>query len=85
MSLTSKFIQAFNPKNVEHVAWLAAMCDMAEKFGQPMDMEAEINKNPMNIKIQKRDALDWPHIHFCLCAVYAKAVLNSKAFIPRAA
>jgi hypothetical protein len=83
MSVTSKFIQAFDSKNVEHVAWLGAMCDIAEKLGEAMDMQAEINKNPMNIKIQAKDALDWPHIHFCLCAVYAKAVLNGKAFIPK--
>ena len=83
MSTTSKFIQAFDAKNVEHVAWLATMCDLAEKFGQSMDLVAEINTNPMNIKIPPKDALDWPHIHFCLCAVYAKAVLNGKAFIPK--
>ena len=43
----------------------------------------EINKNPMNIKLDQRDALDWPHIHFCLCGVYAKATLRGKAYIPK--
>jgi hypothetical protein len=26
--------------------------------------------------------LDWPHIHFCISAVYSKAVLRGLAFIP---
>jgi hypothetical protein len=33
--------------------------------------------------MDEMDVLDWPHIHFCLCAVYAKAVLRGKAHIPK--
>jgi len=43
---------------------------------------AEINKNPMGVKLEQMEALEWPHIHFCICAVYAKAVLRKKAFVP---
>jgi hypothetical protein len=42
----------------------------------------DINTNPMKVVLDKRDALDWPHIHFVLCGVYTKAVLRGKAFIP---
>lgn len=83
MSTTSKFVTAFKPDNEEHVKWLAVMCDLAENWGK-FDIEKEMKKNPMNVPVEKKDALDWPHIHFCLCALYAKAVLKNKAFIPKA-
>lgn len=80
MSNTSKFIKAFDVSNPKHVEWLSHMCDVAETIGK--NMAAEINKNPLSITVSDMDVLDWPHIHFCLCAVYAKAVLKKKAFIP---
>jgi hypothetical protein len=85
MSITAKFIKVFDPKNQEHVTWLGFMCDLAEGMGNPenhLHLLREVNKNPMKIKLEQRDALDWPHIHFVLCASYAKAVLKGAAFIP---
>ena len=85
MSVTSKFIKEFDPSNSKHVDWLSQMTDMAEKFNDPnqvISIVDEINSNPMNIKIEQKDALDWFHIHFVICAAYAKAVLRGKAFIP---
>jgi hypothetical protein len=85
MSITSKFIQAFKPDVKEHVMWLSHMVDFAESLGDPEkhnDLVKEVNKNPMNIKLEGRDALDWAHIHFCVSTMYAKAVLRGKAFIP---
>lgn len=85
MSISSKFVKDFDSNKQSHVEWLSHMIDLAEMLGDPekhTDLVAEINKNPMKIKLDKRDALDWPHIHFCLCAVYAKAVLRHKAWIP---
>ena len=86
MSITSKFIKEFRPDSEEHVNWLSNMVDFAETMSveKPGDIVAETNKNPMKIKLEARDALDWPHIHFCLFAVYAKAALKGKAFIPKA-
>lgn len=85
MSTTSKFIKEFKPDSVVHVTWLARMVDMAESMSpdKPSMLVEEINKNPMNIVLDQREALDWPHIHFCLCAVYAKATLRGKAYIPK--
>lgn len=85
MSITSKFIKAFDPKNRAHVTWLGLMCDLAETLNDPsthLNLVNEINKNPMNIRLEARDALDWAHIHFCLSAVYSKAVLRGHAFTP---
>ena len=84
MSNTSKFVKVFDPTSEIHVKWLSHMCDIAETLSpeKRTNLMSEINKNPFNIKMNEMDALDWPHIHFCLCAVYAKAVLKSKAHIP---
>jgi hypothetical protein len=85
MSITSKFIKAFDPMNEVHVTWLSKMVDLAENLSadRPTQLVDEINTNPMKVKLDKRDALDWPHIHFCLCAVYAKGVLRGKAHVPK--
>lgn len=84
MSVTSKFVKAFDAMDEAHVKWLAHMCDIAEDLSpeKPSMLMDEVNKNPMKLKVDMRDALDWPHIHFCLSAVYAKAVLRGKAFVP---
>lgn len=84
MSTTSRFIKVFDPANESHVKWLAHMMDMAESLSpeKAVTLVTEINTNPMKIELEARDALDWPHIHFCMSTVYAKAVLRGKAFIP---
>lgn len=85
MSITSKFIKDFDPENEAHVKWLSKMFDLAEKMNDPtahIALVAEVNQNPMKIKLDNRDALDWPHIHFVLCGAYAKAVLRKKAWLP---
>lgn len=85
MSLTSRFIKAFEPQNQSHVKWLSCMIDVAENMNdptRPLKLVEEVNKNPMKITIEASEALEWPHIHFCLCGVYAKAVLRKKAWIP---
>jgi len=86
MSITSRFIKEFNPDSEEHVKWLSKMVDFAESMSaeRPGDIIAETNKNPMKIKLEAKDALDWPHIHFCLFAVYAKAVLKGRGWVPAA-
>jgi hypothetical protein len=61
------------------------MIDVAENMSDPSSKSTlvpEVNMNPMKIELGQMEALEWPHIHFCLCAVYAKAVLRGKAFIP---
>ena len=87
MSSTSTFVKEFKPADETHVAWFRTMTDAAEQTGDPdksIDIVSLINKNPMGIKMDEKDVLDWFHIHFVLCAVYAKAVLKGAAFIPRA-
>lgn len=85
MSSSSRFIKAFEPNNQSHVNWLSCMIDVAENMADPtqkLTLIDEINKNPMKIKLGTAEALEWPHIHFCLCGVYAKAVLRKKAWVP---
>lgn len=85
MSVTSKFVKSFDSQNQSHVEWLSRMIDVAEAMSDPTRQStliADINSNPMKIELVQMDALEWPHIHFCLCAVYSKAVLRGKAFIP---
>lgn len=85
MSLTSRFIKAFDSNNQSHVIWLSRMIDVAENMADPnqkLTLLDEINSNPMKVKIDKMEALEWPHIHFCLCGVYAKAVLRGLAYVP---
>ena len=85
MSVTSKFITSFESQNQSHVKWLSRMIDVAENMSDPSSKSTlvpEVNMNPMKIVLGQMEALEWPHIHFCLCAVYAKAVLRGRAFIP---
>jgi hypothetical protein len=85
-SITSKFLGAFDTENKDHVQWLAHMIDIAETMADPsakIALVKEINANPMKVVLDQRDALDWPHIHFVLCAAYAKAVLKGRAVVPR--
>ncbi len=84
-SNTVKFMTAFDPLDKKHVTWLKKMMDMAETMGDPkaqVTMIASINSNPFGVELDHRDALDWPHIHFVLCAQYAKAVIRGRAWVP---
>jgi Lhr-like helicase len=85
MSVTAKFLKAFDPKNKDHVMWLSKMTDVAEGMNDvenAVDYISHVNQNPMKLMLETREALDWPHIHFVLSASYAKAVLRGNAFIP---
>jgi hypothetical protein len=85
MSVTAKFVKAFDSQNQSHVKWLSRMIDVAEHMADPsreMTLVAEVNMNPMKVELSQMEALEWPHIHFCLCAVYAKAVLRGRAHVP---
>lgn len=84
-SVTAQFIKAFDAKDQTHVEWLGRMFDLAESMTDPtvqIKLVEHVNSNPMKVKLDKRDALDWPHIHFVLCGVYAKAVLRKSAWVP---
>jgi hypothetical protein len=84
-STTVQFLTAFDPLDRVHVEWLKKMIDLAETMGDPkgqITMVKSINSNPFGVKLPERDALDWPHIHFVLCARYAQAVLKGMAYVP---
>ena len=82
---TVQFLTAFDSLDKKHVEWLKKMIDLAETMGDPkahVSMVKSINSNPFGAKLAERDALDWPHIHFVLCAKYAQAVLKGMAYVP---
>jgi hypothetical protein len=82
---TSIFIKAFDPKNKNHVVWLKKMTDIADTLGDPKRHQAliaEVNANPMGVKLDNRDALMWVEIHFGIAMKYTRAVLNGEAIIP---
>lgn len=84
-TITQKFLKVFNPKDQKHVEWLGKMNDMAENIGDitaHVSLVKQVNLNPMNLKLDEKDALDWPNIHFVLSAAYAKAVLKRQAWTP---
>jgi len=85
MATVSSFIKAFEPAKKDHVVWLKKMTDIAETLGDPkrhQALVAEINSNPMGVKLDHRDALMWVEIHFGVAMKYTRAVLNGEAIIP---
>ena len=86
MSSSAAFLKAFDPADEKHVRWFRKMTELAETMSDPnqaIHLNSEINLNPMKVKLSQQDTLDWFHIHFVLCAAYAKAVLKGKAWIPQ--
>lgn len=85
MSLSSRFLTAFDPANKSHVLWFKRMIQIAHDMSDPtkqVNLVAEIQMNPMKVAFENSDAMDWVHIHFVLGMKYAKAVLDHTAFIP---
>lgn len=86
MTTTATFLTAFKPDKREHVEWFSDMIKMAENMSiaeNGFSMVAEVNKNPMGVKLEDKDALEWCHIHFCIGMKYAKAVVQKTAYIPQ--
>lgn len=86
MSSSARFLKVFDPADRSHVEWFQKMTDLAETMADPnqaLNLSSEINKNPMKVSLSRDDTLDWFHIHFVLCAAYAKAVLKGAAWIPQ--
>ena len=84
-TVTSRFLKKFDPSQKSHVAWLKKITDIAESLvdpSKPQYIVAEMNLNPMKVEMGHMEALDWPHVHFVLCAAYAKAVFKCTAWVP---
>lgn len=84
MTPTQKFTNAFDPSNERHVRWLSTFFDYAKSIGTDRTpIEEFINNNPMNVKLNQQEALEWVHIHFCLSMKYAEKVLAGQAWVPK--
>lgn len=82
-TITSRFIEAFDPKCSSHVVWLGKFYDFAETLGSKRgNIDDFINSNPMGIKVKQEEMLEWVQIHFMLAMKYAQAVLRKNAYVP---
>ena len=85
MSVTDRFMNAFDSKNSEHVKWLAKFYKYAKNLASNREpIEKFINTNPMGVTMESSETLDWIHIHFILAMKYSQDVLDGKAWIPNA-
>jgi hypothetical protein len=85
-TVSVRFLKAFDPSVKDHVAWLKKVTDSAEALAdasKPQYIISQMKENPMNVTFSHSEALDWPHVHFCLCAAYTRAVFNLKAWVPQ--
>ena len=81
--IVTQFAGAFNPAVPDHVRWLQKVHQCLEKMDiVKLDVPTMINNNPMKVKFNQKDMIDWVHVHFTLNFKYAKAVLAGEAFIP---
>lgn len=79
MSVTSRFTDAFDSKNKEHVLWLKKFFE----FGKSMsNIESFIHTNPMGVQLSRDEMIQWVHIHFALAMKYSRDVLESRAWVP---
>lgn len=83
MTPTQRFSDAFDASNKEHVEWLSKFFDYAKNIGsEKTPIDDFINTNPMGVKLQKNELLEWVHIHFCLAMKYSDRVMKGQAWIP---
>lgn len=83
MTLSSRFVDSFDPSKATHVIWLSKFFDFAENLAsQRGNIDSFINTNPMGIVVKHDEMLEWVHIHFVLAMKYSQAVLKGSAFIP---
>lgn len=83
-TITSRFVDAFDPSSVSHVAWLGKFFTFAETLGAKRgNIDEFINSNPMGITVKQEEMLEWVQIHFMLGMKYSQAVLKQKAYVPR--
>lgn len=77
------FSKAFNPTNQEHVMWLKKVQEaVANLDTTKCQLPAVIDQNPMKVKFQASDLINWVHVHFTLTYKYSKSVLEGEAWIP---
>jgi hypothetical protein len=82
-TVTQKFSDSFNSSDKEHVMWLKKLFEFAKNIATSRTpVEDIINKNPLNVKAEKTELMDWVHIHFCLAMKYSRDVLNGQAWVP---
>ena len=85
MTVIQECKNAFDAKNQEHVMWLKKVQEAVAETSMSTtksQLPNLINQNPMKVKFQANDMMDWVHVHFALAMLYTKSVLNGEAWIP---
>jgi hypothetical protein len=72
----SKFLKDFNSTDENHVKWLRNMTQ-----SRAVDYVNILESNPMGVRVEPNDALDWAQVVLVLCTKYTKDLFNGKAFI----
>ena len=92
ISLAKKFL----PNQKDHVQWFQEMNRVAKSMNEQMtsntqvelrkkggmDLVTILKQNPMKVKIQSNDSLEFPMIYMSIGMRYAEAVLEGRAWIP---
>ena len=83
MTVTEKFRDAFDTQNPEHVKWLGKFFDYSKNIAKERTpIDDFINTNPMGVRLEKNELMDWIHIHFILGMKYAQDVIKGRAWVP---
>ena len=82
-AIVTKFSKSFNPADQEHVMWLKKVQEaVANMDTTKCQLPVVINQNPMKVKFQASDMLNWVHVHFALSFKFTKSVLDGEAWVP---
>ena len=85
-TVITEFKTKFDPKDREHVTWMKKVQEAVATVNMnttKSHLPKLINQNPMKVKLQADDMMDWVHIHFALAMIYTKAVLEGRACVPQ--
>ena len=83
----------FQANQKDHVLWFQKMFQVMKVLQDPMNSNSQINlkkfnpdkilkENPMKIKVDKVESINFPMIHMAIGLRYAEAVLQGRAWIP---
>jgi hypothetical protein len=82
-TVTQRFSDAFDTSNETHVKWLGKLFEFAKCVASSKcPVDDIVNGNPMKVKVEKKEMIEWVHIHFCLAMKYSRDVISGVAWVP---
>lgn len=83
-TVTERFKTSFDSSNQKHVKWLAKFFNFAKNIASNrLSIDDFINTNPMGVRMESSELMDWIHVHFILAMKYSHDVLEGNAWIPK--